>query len=138
MVLAPAGGQEEPMEAAPQVGAPQGSQNRAETSRPEPHAVARRDSAKSADVGRPGGADDEEIDEGSVGGMEFREIARIVLNMESREAVLLLSYLNDGQVLGILRSMKVRDAARILSMLPKGRADALGQRLLAPPEESSQ
>jgi Mg/Co/Ni transporter MgtE len=77
----------------------------------------------------------EETTGGSVGGMEFREVARIIISMDRAEAMLLLSYLEDDQVLGILRSMRVRDAARTLELIPKDRAASLSARLLQLSEE---
>jgi hypothetical protein len=63
-------------------------------------------------------------------GMEFQEMARILSAMKPDEAVMFLGHLDDAQVLGILRSMSVRDAAGLLHRLPADRANALRRRLL--------
>lgn len=66
---------------------------------------------------------------------EFREVARILINMKAAEAVQILGHLNDDQVLGILRAMGVRQAAAILAKLPSERAGTISRRLLEPEEE---
>jgi hypothetical protein len=83
----------------------------------------------------PGGKEDGPLT--SPGGMEFREVARILRNMKSSEAVLLLTYLTDDQVLGILHSMRVREAAQVLARLPEKRAETIRERLFEPLKEET-
>jgi len=63
-------------------------------------------------------------------GMQFQEMARILGSMKPVEAAIFLAHLDDPQVLGILRSMTVRDAAGLLQQLPEKRADSLRRHLL--------
>jgi hypothetical protein len=133
MALAPARGEGTPPGETPGADAHQTSEVQHETPSEEHD-----EGTDSPEIHQTDGAaaTDTEDDPGSSAeGMEFREVARILLNMERAEAILLLSYLNDGQVLGILRSMRVRDAARVLAMLPEKRAASLSRRLLETKQE---
>jgi hypothetical protein len=134
MALAPARGEGTPPEGTPGPGAHEATEDAPGTPA-EGHA----DGAQEPEAHESVEATSEETEDdpgSSAEGMEFREVARILLNMERAEAVLLLSYLNDGQVLGILRSMRVRDAARVLAMLPEKRAASLSRRLLETKQEN--
>ena len=62
----------------------------------------------------------------------FKQVGSILLNMKAPEAAKIVSYLNDDQVEGLLRSMSPRAAAGVLGQLPPERAAALSRRLLVP------
>ena len=62
--------------------------------------------------------------------MKFTELAGILGTMDSREAGFFLAHLEDDQVLLILRSMNLGQAADVLSYMPTKKADALRGRLL--------
>lgn len=134
MALAPARGEGTPTGETPGGDAHEASEVAHETPSEAHPEVA--DAPETHDTDEATPAETEDDQGSSPEGMEFREVARILLNMESAEAVLLLSYLNDGQVLGILRSMRVRDAARVLAMLPEKRAASLSRRLLETKQEN--
>ena len=65
----------------------------------------------------------------------FKQVGSILLNMKPVEAAKIVSYLNDDQVEGLLRSMTPRQAAGVLGQLPPERAAALSRRLLIPAKE---
>ena len=67
----------------------------------------------------------------------FKQVGSILMNMKPAEATKIMSYLNDTQVEGLLRSMSPRNAATVLSQFPAERAAALSRRLLVPaPKEA--
>jgi hypothetical protein len=66
---------------------------------------------------------------------EYKTLARILATMRPADAAKILAYLSDDEVEGILRSLRVRQIATLLSELPTERAAALGQRLVDTREE---
>jgi flagellar motility protein MotE (MotC chaperone) len=66
----------------------------------------------------------------------YKQVGSILLNMKPVEAAKIVSYLNDDQVEGLLRSMSPRQAAGVLGQLPAERAAALSRRLLVPSKEA--
>ena len=65
----------------------------------------------------------------------FKQVGSILLNMKPAEAAKIVSYLNDDQVEGLLRSMSPRQAAGVLGQLSPERGAALSRRLLIPVRE---
>jgi hypothetical protein len=65
----------------------------------------------------------------------YKQVGSILLNMKPAEAAKIVSYLNDDQVEGLLRSMSPRQAAGVFGQLPPERAAALSRRLLIPARE---
>ncbi len=62
----------------------------------------------------------------------YKQLAKIVANMKPADAVAVMSRFTDDEVEGILRQVNVRQAAQLMSAMPKERAAELGRRLLAP------
>jgi len=77
-------------------------------------------------VARPTNAPDAE---------SFKQVGSILLNMKPAEAAKIMSYLNDDQVEGLLRSMSPRQAAGVLAQLSPERGAVLSRRLLVPVKE---
>lgn len=62
--------------------------------------------------------------------LSYRQVARILSNMNPQDAVKILGYLGDAHVEGILNELGVRQAAGLLSQLPTERAARLSERLM--------
>jgi hypothetical protein len=71
-------------------------------------------------------------DSSSGGVLNYRAVAKLLMNMKPVDAGHVLNYLDDTQVEGILRSLGARQAAVLLSQLSAARAAALSRRLLQP------
>lgn len=65
----------------------------------------------------------------------FKQVGSILLNMKPVEAAKIVTYLNDDQLEGLVRSMTPRQAAGVFGQLPPERAAALSRRLLIPAKE---
>lgn len=76
--------------------------------------------------GRPANAPDAE---------SYKQVGSILLNMKPAEAARIVTYLNDDQLEGLVRSMTPRQAAGVFGQLPPERAAALSRRLLVPAKE---
>jgi Mg/Co/Ni transporter MgtE len=66
----------------------------------------------------------------------YKQVGSILLNMKPAEAARIMSYLNDDQVEGLLRSMSPRQAAGVLGQLAPERGAVLSRRLLVPAKET--
>ena len=66
----------------------------------------------------------------------YKQVGSILLNMKPAEAARIVSYLNDDQVEGLLRSMSPRQAAGVLGQLAPERGAVLSRRLLVPAKEA--
>jgi hypothetical protein len=66
----------------------------------------------------------------------YKQVGSILLNMKPTEAARIVSYLNDDQVEGLLRSMSPRQAAGVLAQLAPERGAVLSRRLLVPAKEA--
>jgi hypothetical protein len=66
----------------------------------------------------------------------YKQVGSILLNMKPAEAARIMSYLNDDQVEGLLRSMSPRQAAGVLGQLAPERGAVLSRRLLIPAKEA--
>jgi hypothetical protein len=74
---------------------------------------------------------------GSTETLSYRQVARILSNMNPQDAVKILGYLQDEHVEGILGELGVRQAAGLLAQLPTERAARLSERLMHhPPTET--
>ena len=62
----------------------------------------------------------------------YKQVGSILLNMKPAEAARIVTYLNDDQLEGLVRSMTPRQAAGVFGQLPPERAAALSRRLLIP------
>jgi hypothetical protein len=68
--------------------------------------------------------------------LSYKQVARILSNMNPQDAVKILGYLEDSHVEGVLNELGVRQAASLLSQLPTERAARLSERLMRhPPAE---
>lgn len=68
---------------------------------------------------------------------EFKQLAKILVNMKPAEAARVIHGLSDDNVHGLLLAMGPRQAASLLAELPPERAAALGIRLLKESGEES-
>jgi len=68
--------------------------------------------------------------------LSYKQVARILSNMNPQDAVKILAYLQDEHVQGILQELGVRQAASLLSQLPTERAARLSERIMHHPVET--
>lgn len=61
----------------------------------------------------------------------YRQLARIFANMKTADAARVLAYMSDDETQGVIEQLGVRQAATLLSNLPKERAALLSRRLLS-------
>jgi hypothetical protein len=71
-------------------------------------------------------------DSSSGGVLNYKAVAKLLMNMKPTDAGHVLGYLNDDQVEGILRALGARQAAVLVTQMPASRAAALSRRLLQP------
>jgi MgtE-like protein len=64
---------------------------------------------------------------------DYKQIAKIFANMKAADAAKVLSYMTDDEVQGVIEKLNVRQAAELMTKLPKDRVAALSRRLAAAP-----
>jgi flagellar motility protein MotE (MotC chaperone) len=61
----------------------------------------------------------------------FKRLGKVLAAMKPEDAVKVVAYMHDDEIVGILSQLAPKDAAALLTALPQERAGTLGRELLA-------